>query len=136
MVDVFSTIAGIFKPASDLIDKITTTDEERMEAENKFLQIQNNVNMKILELESKLLESKTNIIVSESKGESWLQRNWRPCVMLTLTTLVVLHWVGLTPENLSETEIKELLDIVELGLGGYVIGRSGEKLVKNSKWGK
>jgi hypothetical protein len=37
-----------------------------------------------------------------------------------------MEWV--TP-NLDEAEVLKLWDIVEIGLGGYVIGRSAEKVL-------
>ena len=43
----------------------------------------------ILFSESKLLESRSSIIKSESTGHSWLQRNCRPITMLTFLLLVV-----------------------------------------------
>lgn len=79
------------------------------------------------------LKSQTSIIVAEATGESWLQRNWRPLVMMFLTVLVGAHWLGFTPEGLSEGEVLSLLDIVKVGLGGYVIGRSAEKTMKAYK---
>ena len=71
-----------------------------------------------------------NVVQTEAKGESCLQRNWRPVTMLTFTGLVVAHWLGFTAENLSELQILGLLDIVKVGLGGYVVGRSAEKVAK------
>jgi hypothetical protein len=82
------------------------------------------------ELESKLNEARSSIIIAEANGESWLQRNWRPLIMMNFGCLITAHWLGYTPENLSETQIIALLDIIKIGLGGYIIGRSGEKITK------
>lgn len=79
------------------------------------------------------LEGAVKIITAEAQGESWLQRNWRPTVMLTLTGLVVAHWLGWTAPNLPEDQVLMLLEIVKIGLGGYVVGRSVEKAVKEYK---
>lgn len=79
------------------------------------------------------LKGAVEVILAEAKGESWLQRNWRPTTMLTFTGLVVAHWLGFTAENLSEPQILALLDIVQIGIGGYILGRSGEKMVKAYK---
>jgi len=79
------------------------------------------------------LEGAVKIITAEAQGESWLQRNWRPTVMLTLTGLVVAHWLGWTAPNLPEDQVLMLLDIVKIGLGGYVVGRSAEKVVREYK---
>tara|TARA_R110000796_G_scaffold69170_4_gene157987 strand:+ start:5390 stop:5767 length:378 start_codon:yes stop_codon:yes gene_type:complete len=79
------------------------------------------------------LQAATSIILAEANGESWLQRNWRPLLMLWFATLVGAHWLGFTPENLSDAVVQDLLGIVQVGIGGYVLGRSAEKVVKEYK---
>jgi len=133
---VFDFISNIFKPVADLVDNVTTSDEERMSLNNALATIENNIKMKTLELEAELLKAQSSIIIAEAQGESWIQRNWRPVTMLAFVSLVALHWLGLTPDTLTEKEVIELLDIVEIGLGGYVVGRSAEKIVSKTKWGK
>ena len=81
----------------------------------------------------KELDAAASIIVAEAQGESWLQRNWRPLTMMTFVGLIVSTWLGFAAPGLShELELK-LFDIVQIGLGGYVIGRSAEKLMKEYK---
>ncbi len=79
------------------------------------------------------LQGAVDIILAEAKGDSWLQRCWRPLLMLWFAGLVGAHWLGFTPENLSESVVNSLLDIVQVGIGGYVLGRSGEKMMKAYK---
>ena len=50
--------------------------------------------------------------------------------MITFTALIVARWLGWSAPNLQPTEYLELWAIVKLGLGGYVIGRSAEKIVE------
>ena len=69
------------------------------------------------------------IIADEAKSEHWLASSWRPLVMLTFTALIVARWLGYSAPGISEAEVLKLWDIVQLGLGGYVIGRSAEKIV-------
>lgn len=76
------------------------------------------------------LKGAVQIITAEAQGESWLQRNWRPVVMLWFAGLVGAHWLGLTAPNLTEAVVVGLLNIVQVGIGGYVVGRSGEKMMK------
>lgn len=74
------------------------------------------------------LESRTKLIEAEAKSESWLARSWRPITMLTFVGLIVASWLGYTPPNMSEEMINMVFDIIKIGLGGYTIGRSCEKL--------
>ena len=68
------------------------------------------------------------IIKTEASSEHWLAANWRPLTMLVFVTLIVCRWFGWAAPSLSEAEYIKLWSIVELGLGGYVIGRSVEKV--------
>jgi len=49
--------------------------------------------------------------------------------MLVFVALIVARWLGWSAPNLGEAEVLKLWDIVEIGLGGYVIGRSAEKIL-------
>lgn len=73
--------------------------------------------------------ARANIITTEAASENWLASSWRPILMLTFGALIVARWFGWAAPNLSEAEYLKLWSIVELGLGGYVIGRSAEKIV-------
>ena len=82
------------------------------------------------QLEQTRLEVRGQAIQAEATGESWLQRNWRPLTMIWFSILVGGYWFGYTPENLSEEAILSLFGLIKLGLGGYVLGRSAEKITK------
>lgn len=77
-----------------------------------------------------LIDAQSQVLTAEINGESWLQRNWRPLVMLWLAGLVGAHWLGFTPDNLSEPMVLALFDIVQYGLSGYIVARSAEKISK------
>ncbi len=88
--------------------------------------------LKLLELEQRgiltpLLEA-SKIIVAEAQAGG-IAAKWRPIVMLTFTALIVARWLGFSAPGISQDEIMKLWNIVEFGLGGYVVGRSGEKMV-------
>lgn len=72
--------------------------------------------------------AQAGIVNSEAASKHWLAANWRPLTMLTFVGLIVARWFGWAAPNLSPEEYIKLWDIVQLGLGGYVIGRSVEKV--------
>ena len=72
---------------------------------------------------------RAEIVKTEAASEHWLAANWRPLMMLTFGALIVARWFGWAAPNLTEAEYIKLWSIVEFGLGGYVIGRSAEKIV-------
>ena len=69
------------------------------------------------------------IVKAEAQSDHWLAACWRPILMLTFGGLIVARWLGFSAPNITEAEVLKLWDIVQLGLGGYVIGRSVEKVV-------
>ena len=73
--------------------------------------------------------ARADIVKTEAASSHWLAANWRPILMLTFGALIVARWFGWAAPNLAEAEYLKLWSIVELGLGGYVIGRSVEKIV-------
>jgi hypothetical protein len=122
---IFDFIGSIFKPAADLIDNLHTSDEERMELQKQMMKIQTDLHTKLLEYETKLMEARSSIITAEANSQSWIARNWRPITMLTFLVLVVLSSIGILGVKVHD----EFWAILKIGLGGYVIGRSAEKIV-------
>ena len=128
-MNIINLISGIFEPAAKLIDSVHTSTEEKLEIKNKLVTIQNEMTAKIIDYETRLLESQTSIINSEAQGESWMQRNWRPITMLTFLVLVVCDSFGLLAFRLAA----EAWVLLQIGLGGYVVGRTAEKVTKKIK---
>jgi Holin of 3TMs, for gene-transfer release len=126
---IFEFLGSIVKPITDLIDNLTTSDEEKLSLKNELVKLQNDVAVKVIDYQSKLLDSQTRLIEAEAKGQSWLQRNWRPITMITFLFLVVMDSFGLLSFRLSG----DAWLLLQIGLGGYVVGRSGEKIVERMK---
>ena len=82
------------------------------------------------QLEQTRLEVRGQAVQAEATGDSWLQRNWRPLTMVWFSALIGGYWFGFTPDNLSNEAVLSLFGLIKLGLGGYVIGRSAEKITK------
>jgi len=68
------------------------------------------------------------IINTEAASKHWLAANWRPLTMMTFVSLIVARWMGWTAPGMTEAEYLALYDLMKIGLGGYVIGRSAEKI--------
>jgi hypothetical protein len=75
------------------------------------------------------LTGRAEIVKTEAASTHWLAANWRPLTMLTFCGLIVARWFGWAAPALSEAEYLKLWSIVEFGLGGYVVGRSAEKII-------
>jgi hypothetical protein len=113
------------------IDKIDKSDE-KLEIQLKYKQLLMEIEGSYLNYENKLLESQSKIIESEAKGESWLQRNWRPLLMCICMYIIFNNYVLVPYFNMPITTLDEhIWTLMELGVGGYVAGRSLEKISEN-----
>tara|TARA_R110000823_G_scaffold111962_4_gene233370 strand:- start:1004 stop:1402 length:399 start_codon:yes stop_codon:yes gene_type:complete len=129
MIGVTDLIAGIFKPAAELIDSLHTSDEERLDAKSRLLDVQAAAMQQVFTYEASILESQARIVNSEAKSEHWVTATWRPIAMLTFLALAVGDSLGLLATPLRD----EAWTLLQIGLGGYVVGRSGEKVMKTLK---
>ena len=104
-----------------VVDDLFTSEEERIAAKNKILQV-------IKEKELELQKMQTDIIIAEAKG-NWLQRSWRPILMLSFGFVVIyVKFIGpLFGLAIPELE-NEFWNLLQIGIGGYVVGRSAEKI--------
>jgi len=130
-MSILDTILG------NTVGKITGLISEFITDKDKALQLQTEIEKELIDLQEKMIEyeknlmsNQSNIIQAEINSESWLTRNWRPIVMLTFTGLIVSDWLGYSAPNLTPELKMQLFTIIQYGLSGYIVGRSGEKIVK------
>ena len=126
---IWEFLSGAIKPITNLIDDLHTSDEERLVLKNELSKIESKMGLKLLEYEKQLLTSQSNIIVAEAQGGSWLQKSWRPITMLVFLILVIADSFGLLTTPLAP----QAWTLIQIGLGGYVVGRSGEKGIATLK---
>jgi len=122
-MSIFNFISEIIKPVTDMVDDLHTSEEEKLTLKTKMQSIQNEMAMKVLGYEQKLMEVQGNVIMAEASGGSWIQRSWRPITMLVFLALVVMDSFGWLANPLAP----QAWTLLQIGLGGYVVGRSAEK---------
>jgi len=127
MAGVWGWLTELVTPVTELIDELHTSDEERMRIRQEMLKIQAGLTARIIDYEAELARSRAQVITAEAQGQSWLQRTWRPITMLTFLGLVVCDSFGLLAYRLAD----EAWTLLQIGLGGYVVGRSAEKILPN-----
>jgi len=122
-------IGAILGIGTKLIDKLLPDPSQAAEAKLKLL---------ALEQEGELTElvKASEIITAEAKSEHWITANWRPITMLTFVVIIANNYI-LYPYLSLFWASAPVLDIppdmwqlLKLGLGGYVVGRSVEKTAK------
>ncbi len=120
---IFTFLSTLLDPITKIILNLHTSDADKLTLQNTMIQIQNQLAAKVLDYESQLLTAKGEIIKSETQG-SWIQRNWRPITMLTFLVLVVCDSFGWLYSPLAP----QAWTLLQIGLGGYMIGRTVEKV--------
>ncbi|OKZ35611.1 MAG: hypothetical protein BHV68_14765 [Bacteroidales bacterium 43_8] len=101
-------LSGLVSEISSVVDTLAVSSKEKKQIEADLVAA-------IARQEEALSQSQSSIIQAEAQG-NWLQRSWRPIIMLSDTSR---FW-----------------DLLEIGIGGYVIGRSAEKITGRLKGGK
>lgn len=125
MKKVFEFFSGnVIGEVGRVLDKLFTSEEERIKAKNEVFKI-----LKEKELELRTMQ--TEVIVTEAKG-NWLQRSWRPILMLGFGFIVMYNKFFAPAFGLPNAELEgEFWNLLQLGVGGYVVGRSAEKIAKD-----
>jgi hypothetical protein len=129
---ILELIAAIFKPAAELIENLHTSEGEKLTLQKEMQRISAEFQGKVLDYESKLMDAQSRIVAAEASSSNWLASSWRPITMLTFLALVVLNSFDLLSNPLSD----QAWLLLQIGLGGYVAGRSGEKIFTQIAKGK
>lgn len=105
------------------IDNLSTSDQEKLKAKSEISKI-------VLDGLTQVASYQRDVLVTELKGTK-LQRNWRPIVMLMFAFIVVYAKFIAPAFQLPSTELEpDFWGLLQLGIGGYVVGRSVEKVAK------
>lgn len=118
-------LSGLAGEITSVVNTLSVSSKEKKQIEAGLLEA-------VARQEEALNRSRAAIIEAEAHG-NWLQRSWRPIIMLVFATIVLIGTFFDLP-ILSDTS--RFWDLLEIGIGGYVIGRSAEKITGRLKGGK
>jgi len=130
-VPIIEAVTSLFGSLISAIDDWHTSDEEKLQAKGAIFAAQGQLLSTVFEYEKSLLQMQTSVIRAEAESEHGLAAMWRPLTMLIFVALVSAHWFGFTPSNMRPETVDNLFLLVQIGLGGYVVGRSAEKVAKS-----
>jgi len=123
----------------DVIKRVLPEDKD------KRADIEREINMALIGNSAAIEQAAASVILAEAKSEHKITAIWRPVLMMTITAIVAWNFllaplielaVMLFTGNqipLSISLPDQLWNLLMIGVGGYVVGRSGEKMVKNFK---
>lgn len=118
----------------DVVKRVLPEDKD------KRAEIEREINMALITNSAQIEQAAASVILAEAKSEHWITATWRPILMLTITAIVGWNYL-LAP--LVELAVRlfvgdqipltiplpdELWNLLMIGVGGYVVGRSAEKV--------
>ena len=137
---MISALLPVLGPlVGDVVKRILPEDKDkRMEGEREL-------NMAIMQNSAAIEQAAASVIKAEAESEHVITATWRPVLMLTITAIVgwnflVAPLIELAVQIFTGNQIplsiplpEELWQLLMIGVGGYVCGRSAEKVAKNFK---
>ncbi len=122
-MSVFKALIG---PVTEVIRELVPDNDKRFALEREIERL-------LIEQEKEYVMAGRDVVVAEAKGESWLQRNWRPISMLVFMAVIANNYL-IAPYVQAFGGVAVVLEIppgmwslLTMGLGGYVVGRTIEK---------
>lgn len=120
---------------STLSSLISTVVDKAIPDKDKANEIKLQLLTQVNSLKSEELKGAVSIITAEATGQSWLQRNWRPILMLVFVFIIANNYI-LYPyislffpgKALLLVLPNEMWELLKIGVGGYIVGRSAEKV--------
>jgi hypothetical protein len=119
---------GLIKDVGGVIDKLTTTDEERLAAKHKI--------QELLEQADKDAQAQvTDRWKADMASDSYLSKNIRPLVLIYLT--IIFTVLSFFDGNIGDFKVDESYTPIFQSLlitvyGAYFVGRTWEKNKKSS----
>ncbi len=123
-------IAGVGK----IIDKFKHAPAEKAAAHLALGKLHHNMVQEALKFEIAQVQTQASIILAEAKS-GWLTKNWRPMLMIVFMVIIVnnfliwpySHELGIVAKQLPFPVWMQ--DLLKLGVGGYIGGRTVEKVI-------
>jgi hypothetical protein len=140
---IFEFVKGILSPVKEIVDEFHHSGEEKQEAQMKIFTLEQQLSEKLLDYDSQIKKYQADILVAEIKGQAWLQQNWRPLVMLTFGAIIannyiLVPWISVLAALFGSDFRAPVLEfpgefwqLLVVGVGGYIAGRSLEKTKKS-----
>ena len=124
---IFSTGATeLVKGVGGVLDNLTTSKEEKLEAEQKIKEL-------VANYEVEMEKNITSRWEADLKSDSWLSKNVRPLTLVFLivcTMLLIFIDAGAISFNVKDSYVDLLQLVLITVIGAYFGGRSLEKVKK------
>ncbi len=120
---------AIFDGVRNILDKFVSSPQEKLQAHIMLVSQERQFQLEMAKLDQDWAETQASVIKSEAESTSFLARSWRPILMLVFTYIVAHNYVVAPLFSVASVPIPpDMWDLLKLGMGGYIIGRSAEKV--------
>lgn len=100
-------------------------------------EIERETKLALLEHSDSIERVRGEIILAEARSSGWLTSSWRPLLMLVVIAIIAVNYLVFPLVAIWYPQIManllalpdQLWNLLTLGVGGYVVGRSGEKMI-------
>lgn len=128
MAPLITALAPI---VGDLVKRLIPDSDKNQDIERE-------IKLALLEHSDSLEAMRGKIVLAEAQSGNWLTSAWRPLLMLVVIAIIACNYLLFPvirifyPEMITLELPSELWNLLTIGVGGYVVGRSGEKMI--DKW--
>jgi len=125
-----SWILGLFNLVGQGIGGLFNFKSQQAEVVGQALKTMGDVSMSNGDREQAIAQ----IIAAEASSGYWLAACWRPLLMIVFAGMIISFWFGYVPPHMNQKMpemMGRILDLMQLGIGGYIGGRTVEKIVSS-----
>ena len=121
----------------DVVKRVLPEDKD------KAAEIERELQMQLMMNSAPVEKAAADIILAEAQSDSWLASSWRPLLMMVITAIVAWNFLvaplielGVMLATGDQIPLSidlpgELWTLLTVGVGGYTVGRSAEKVANN-----
>ena len=131
MIQLLGAIGPIAKLIAKTVDK-AVPDKDLKE------KLKHEINTQLLTSGTDEMKAASKIILAEAQSGSWLTSSWRPalmwiCIIVIFNNFILMPFINIIFGTSLILEIPDpMWNLLTIGVGGYIAGRSGEKIAQ--KW--
>ena len=130
MLGAITAIGPIAKMIGGIVDK-AITDKDLKE------KLKHELNAQLINGDHEELIAKSKIVQAEASSKHWLTATWRPalmwiCIIVIANNYIISPILNATFGTSLELTIPDpMWNLLTIGVSGYIVGRSGEKIAQN-----
>lgn len=132
MLNIVSSVIGA---AGSVISSFFGWKGDQAKTVQASLEVLKSVN----DMDGQALQAHAQAISALLTQGIWLERIWRPLLMITFMGIIISYWfTGYTPPHFNtpmSPMMVEIFSLLKIGLMGYIPGRTVEKIITQMQIG-